>query len=66
MAAGAALSAQRGERPTTALTGASQEMPESMREKQFEDFAGPMRKHLPKTKPPKSAFAQVETRSAVR
>lgn len=38
-AAGAALSAKRGETPKSRLKGASKEMVESMTEKQLEDFA---------------------------
>jgi hypothetical protein len=39
MAAGAALSAKRGERPISSLKGASREMVDSMSEKQLEEFA---------------------------
>lgn len=38
-AAGAALSAKRGDAPKSKLKGASKEMLESMSEKQLEDFA---------------------------
>lgn len=38
-AAGAALSAKRGETPKSKLKGASNDMLESMTEKQLEDFA---------------------------
>lgn len=38
-AAGAALSAKRGDTPTSKLKGASKQMAESMTEKQLEDFA---------------------------
>ncbi len=38
-AAGAALSAKRGDTPKSKLRGASKEMVESMTEKQLEDFA---------------------------
>jgi len=38
-AAGAALSARRGDTPKSNLKGASKEMAESMTEKQLEDFA---------------------------
>ncbi|MBN8844243.1 MAG: DUF3008 family protein [Sphingomonadales bacterium] len=38
-AAGAALSAKRGDTPRSKLKGASKEMLESMTEKQLEDFA---------------------------
>jgi len=43
-AAGAALSAKRGETPKSELRGASREMVESMSEKQLEDFARGSRK----------------------
>ena len=48
MAAGAALSAKRGETPKSKLKGASKQMAESMTEKQLEDFASTKRKKLPK------------------
>jgi hypothetical protein len=38
-AAGAALSAKRGERPRSSLKGASREMVKSMSERQLEEFA---------------------------
>ena len=38
-AAGAALSAKRGETPKSKLKGAAKQMPDSMSEKQLEDFA---------------------------
>ena len=38
-AAGAALSAKRGDTPKSELKGASKQMVESMTEKQLEDFA---------------------------
>ncbi|AQA00556.1 DUF3008 domain-containing protein [Sphingopyxis sp. QXT-31] len=38
-AAGAALSAKRGDTPESKLKGASKEMAESMTEKQLEEFA---------------------------
>jgi len=38
-AAGAALSAKRGDTPKSELKGASKQMEESMSEKQLEDFA---------------------------
>ncbi|MET3661242.1 DUF3008 family protein [Aquamicrobium ahrensii] len=46
-AAGAALSAKRGETPKSELRGASKEMYESMSEKQLEEFAETKRKGLP-------------------
>ena len=47
MAAGAALSAKRGERPKSSLKGASRQMVESMSEKQLEEFASTKRRKLP-------------------
>jgi hypothetical protein len=49
-AAGAALSAKRGETPRSKLKGASREMVESMTEKQLEEFAETKRKGLPDKK----------------
>jgi hypothetical protein len=49
-AAGAALSAKRGETPKSKLKGASREMAESMSEKQLEDIASTKRKKLPERK----------------
>lgn len=46
-AAGAALSAKRGETPKSKLKGASKQMVESMSEKQLEDFAATERKGKP-------------------
>lgn len=46
-AAGAALSAKRGDTSKSALKGASKEMYESMSEKQLEDFAETKRKGKP-------------------
>ena len=50
MAAGAALSAKRGEGPIASLKGASREMVDSMSEKQLEEFAHTKRKSLPRKK----------------
>jgi hypothetical protein len=47
-AAGAALSAKRGERSKRSLKGASKEMVESMTEKELEAFARGSRKGKPK------------------
>lgn len=47
MAAGAALSAKRGEKSKSSLKGASKEMYESMSESELEDFAETKRKNLP-------------------
>ncbi len=49
-AAGAALSAKRGETRKSDLKGASREMYESMSEDQLEDFAETTRKGLPDKK----------------
>lgn len=49
-AAGAALSAKRGETPKSKLKGASREMAESMSEKQLEEFAETRRMGLPEKK----------------
>lgn len=49
-AAGAALSAKRGDTPKSKLKGASREMAESMTEKQLEEFASTKRKKLPEKK----------------
>lgn len=49
-AAGAALSAKRGETEKDDLTGAAREMYDSMSEDQLEDFAGSERKGKPEHK----------------
>ncbi|MCG8270044.1 DUF3008 family protein [Aquamicrobium sp. NLF2-7] len=49
-AAGAALSAKRGETPKSKLIGASKEMYESMSEKELEEFAETKHKGLPEHK----------------
>lgn len=46
-AAGAALSAKRGDTPKSQLKGASKHMVESMTEKQLEEFAHTKRKGKP-------------------
>ena len=46
-AAGAALSAKRGDTPKSELQGASKSMVDSMTEKQLEDFAHTKRKGKP-------------------
>lgn len=46
-AAGAALSAKRGDTPRSKLKGASRQMEESMTEKQLEEFAHTKRKGKP-------------------
>lgn len=50
MAAGAALSAKRGETKVSELKGASKSMYESMSEEQLEEFAETDRKGLPDKK----------------
>lgn len=50
-AAGAALSAKRGETRKSALQGASREMVESMTEKQLEDLASTKHKGKPEHVP---------------
>jgi hypothetical protein len=49
-AAGAALSAKRGETKTSDLGGASKDMYESMSEDELEDLASTKRKNLPEKK----------------
>lgn len=49
-AAGAALSAKRGETKVKDLQGASKEMYQSMSESELEDFAHTKRKGLPEKK----------------
>ena len=51
-AAGAALSAKRGETKKDELKGASKGMYESMTEKELEDMASTRRKGLPNKKKP--------------
>ena len=46
-AAGAALSAKRGDTPKSSLKGASKQMEASMSEKQLEEFASTKRKGKP-------------------
>jgi hypothetical protein len=50
MAAGAALSAKRGEKKKSELKGASRGMAESMSKKQLEELASTERKKLPSKK----------------
>lgn len=49
-AAGAALAAKRGEQKKSDLQGASQQMADSMSEKQLEELAETKRKNLPNRK----------------
>jgi len=53
-AAGAALSAKRGETRKSQLKGASKSMYESMSKKQLEEFAETARKGLPEKVKPKT------------
>ncbi len=46
-AAGAALSAKRGDTPRSKLKGASRSMADSMTEKQLEEFAGTSQRGKP-------------------
>lgn len=50
MAAGAALSAKKGERETSSLKGASRSMYESMDKEELEELASTKRKGLPEKK----------------
>jgi hypothetical protein len=50
MAAGAALSAKRGKRAKSSLTGASRDMYESMSKDQLREIAKTKRKGLPRKK----------------
>lgn len=50
MAAGAALSAKRGERSKSSLKGASEQMYESMTTKELDEMASVKRKKLPAKK----------------
>lgn len=56
-AAGAALSAKRGETKVSELQGAAKEMYESMTEEELEDFAETKRKGLPERKTSKQKSA---------
>lgn len=49
-AAGAALSAKRGETPKSKLQGASKEMYETMTEKELEDMASTSHDNIPERK----------------
>ena len=67
MAAGAALSAKRGERPKSSLKGASRQMVRSMSEKELDEFASTKRKgkpeHIAKSRS-KSASSRSSTRKS--
>jgi hypothetical protein len=62
MAAGAALSAKRGEQSKASLKGASKQMAESMNERQLEELAKTKRKRLPK----RAASARAPTKRAAK
>ena len=63
MAAGAALSAKRGERSKSSLKGASKQMADSMSEKELHDMASVKRKKLPKRNAAKSGARSSSARS---
>lgn len=60
-AAGAALSAKRGETPKKKLKGASRSMVRSMSERQLEELAETPRKRLPERKSKKGAGSRKST-----
>jgi len=68
MAAGAALSAKRGETPKSKLKGASKQMAESMTASQLEDFAATKRKgkpgHVPDAKKASTGKSAVKKAAA--
>ena len=64
-AAGAALSAKRGETPKSRLKGASRQMADSMSEKQLEAFASTKRKGKPQHAA-KSRSKSASSRSSAR
>jgi hypothetical protein len=64
-AAGAALSAKRGDTPRSKLKGASKQMVESMTEKQLEEFASTKRKGKPEHAA-KSRSKSASSRSSTR
>jgi hypothetical protein len=57
-AAGAALSAKRGDTPKSQLKGASRQMADSMTRTQLEEFAATKRKKLPARKTAKKTAAK--------
>jgi hypothetical protein len=63
MAAGAALSAKRGESSKSQLKGPSKKMADSMSEKELRDLASTSRKKLPAKK---NAAASKSSRSSTR
>jgi Protein of unknwon function (DUF3008) len=65
-AAGAALSAKRGETPKSKLKGVSRQMAESMSEDQLEEFAATKRKSLPSRKAAKMAAPKKRTATKKR
>jgi hypothetical protein len=64
MAAGAALSAKRGERPKSSLKGASKGMAESMSEDELEAMASVKRKKLPVRNRAKTAVRKSSTKKS--
>lgn len=64
MAAGAALSAKRGERSKSSLKGASRQMAQSMNERQLEEFASTTRKKLPSKSSKSGASASKRSSSS--
>jgi hypothetical protein len=68
-AAGAALSAKRGETPKSELKGASRQMADSMSESQLEEFASTRHKGLPtrsRRSPRKAAKKAAPKKGATR
>jgi len=63
-AAGAALSAKRGERSKSSLKGASRYMVESMSETQLHDMASVKRKKLPKSSASKTGGRSPSSKSS--
>ena len=66
MAAGAALSAKRGETPKSKLKGASKDMAQSMNEGELEELASTARKGLPRRKTAKKAVKRTTRKSVTR
>ncbi len=65
-AAGAALSAKRGETPKSRLRGASKQMVESMNEDELERMASVKRKSLPRRASTKTTGTKGKSRTASR
>jgi len=64
MAAGAALSAKRGETPKSKLRGASRQMVDSMSEKELRDIAKTPRRKLPRKAKSASTARKRSSRTA--